>query len=643
MQQAKLDAARTYALTGGGAGLITRHGYVVTQWGDNKKKFDLKSTSKSIGVTALGLAIDDGKVKLGDLATRHHPNFGVPPEENRASGWLQKITLRQLANQSAGFEKPGGYRKLLFRPGSRWHYSDGGPNWLAECVTLAMQQDIESLMFERILTPIGVTKDDLHWRRNQYREKTIHEYQRCEFGSGVHANVDAMARIGLLYLRKGKWQDKQLLSEDFVRLVSRQDPALVGLREWDDQHGDASEHYGLLWWNNADGTLDDVPKDAFWSWGLYDSLIVVIPSLEIVVARTGKSWKRDPRENHYDVLKPFLKPIVASLLPTSGGDQSSAPYPWSTDLGKVRWDPPESIRRKAKGGDNWPMTWMDDDSMLTAYGDGWGFEPKVEKKLSMGFARITGNASDFHGENVRSMTGERLGQGSKGVKASGLVMVDGIAYLLARNADNSQLAWSLDRGATWRWSDWRFETSFGCPSFVNFGRNYADSRDDMVYVVSPDSESAYKPSDRMVMARVHRDRLRERDAYEFLVAVDSDGTARWSPDIDQRAAVFENQGRCYRGGITYNAGLKRYLWCQVLPESTHRDGPRFQGGFGIYDAPQPWGPWTTLFFSSAWDVGPGESSSIPTKWISDKGRTIHLVFSGDDAFSVRRGRITDSR
>jgi hypothetical protein len=149
MQQAKLDAARTYALTGGGAGLITRHGYVVTQWGDNKKKFDLKSTSKSIGVTALGLAIDDGKVKLGDLATRHHPNFGVPPEENSASGWLQKITLRQLANQSAGFEKPGGYRKLLFRPGSRWHYSDGGPNWLAECVTLAMQQDIESLMFEK--------------------------------------------------------------------------------------------------------------------------------------------------------------------------------------------------------------------------------------------------------------------------------------------------------------------------------------------------------------------------------------------------------------------------------------------------------------------------------------------------------------
>ena len=35
----------------------------------------------------------------------------------------------------------------------------------------------------------------------------------------------------------------------------------------------------------------DVPDDAYWSWGLYDSLIVVIPSLDIVVARARESWK----------------------------------------------------------------------------------------------------------------------------------------------------------------------------------------------------------------------------------------------------------------------------------------------------------------------------------------------------------------
>jgi len=44
------------ALTGEGSGLITRHGRVVLAWGDPKKRYDLKSSTKSIGVTALGLA-----------------------------------------------------------------------------------------------------------------------------------------------------------------------------------------------------------------------------------------------------------------------------------------------------------------------------------------------------------------------------------------------------------------------------------------------------------------------------------------------------------------------------------------------------------------------------------------------------------
>ena len=66
---------------------------------------------------------------------------------------------------------------------------------------------------------------------------------------------------------------------------------------------------------------------------------------------------------------------------------------------------------------------------------------------------------------------------------------------------------------------------------------------------------------------------------------------------------------------------------------------RVEGGFGVYDAPQPWGPWTTAFFAKRWDVGPGETSSFPTKWISRDGRTIHLVFSGDDHFSVRKATL----
>jgi hypothetical protein len=264
----------------------------------------------------------------------------------------------------------------------------------------------------------------------------------------------------------------------------------------------------------------------------------------------------------------------------------------------------------------------------------------VEKKLSMGFAKIVGDPDDFRGVNVRSPTGETIGQGADGKKASGMLMVDGVLYLWVRNAGNSQLAWSTDRGETWTWSDWKFTTSFGCPTFLNFGKNYQGARDDYVYVYSPDFDSAYQPAGRMVLARVVKNRIKDRDAYEFFASMNEQRSPEWTKDIQQRGAVFTHKGRCYRSGISYIAGLNRYLWCQIHPDSNHADGPRFQGGFGIYESPEPWGPWSTVFYTNAWDVGPGETSSFPTKWMSPDGRTVHLVFSGDDHFSVRRATLT---
>lgn len=214
-------------------------------------------------------------------------------------------------------------------------------------------------------------------------------------------------------------------------------------------------------------------------------------------------------------------------------------------------------------------------------------------------------------------------------------MVDGTLYLLARNAGNSQFAWSADRGETWTWSDWKFTTSFGCPTFLNFGRDYAGARDDYVYIFSHDNDSAYRSADRMVLARVDRRQMKQHEAYEFFAGLDSSGQPRWTHAIEERSAVFEHRGRCYRSSVSYNAPLRRYLWCQILPG----DDPRFAGGLGIYDAPEPWGPWTTACFAEAWDVAPGETAGIPTKWIATDGLAFQLVFSGEDCFSVRKGKI----
>ena len=340
------------------------------------------------------------------------------------------------------------------------------------------------------------------------------------------------------------------------------------------------------------------------------------------------------------ILSLFVSLTLAITDAPQAAKMDSLPYPPSSVITGITWAPEETIIRMAKGSDNWPLTWADDDHLYTAYGDGHGFVPQVAKKLSMGFARVSGGPDDFSGANIRSPSGEDLGDGARGKKASGMLMADGVLYMWVRNAGNSQLAWSTDHARTWTWADWRFTTSLGYPTFLNFGKNYAGARDDYVYVYSHDSDSAYDTADRMVLTRVPKSRIKDRGAYQFLQQLDHDGEPMWTEDIKRRGSVFSHVGHCYRSGITYDAPLKRYLWCQIHPQSKDKRGPRFQGGFGIYEAPEPWGPWTTVYFTKAWDVGPGETSSFPAKWISADGKTLHLVFSGDDHFSVRRATLT---
>jgi hypothetical protein len=337
----------------------------------------------------------------------------------------------------------------------------------------------------------------------------------------------------------------------------------------------------------------------------------------------------------YAVLWWTSLPLGPISQAASSGKTIALPAPRSPIIKDIVWAPVSTIIRKAQGSDNWPLTWANDDALYTAFGDGNGFEPFLPEKLSMGLAKITGDPPNLEGVNLRSATGEAKGDGRNGRKSSGMLMVDGVLYQLVRNARNSQLGWSSDHGVTWTWADWKFTVSFGCPGFLNFGKNYKGARDEYVYLYSHDADNAYDRADRMVMARVPGNRLREQISFEYFVRLDEKGVPVWSRDIAQRGAVFTNPGKCYRSSMSYDSGIKRYLWCQTGPGSD----TRFSGGFTIFDAPEPWGPWTVAFHTEAWDTGPGETMHLPPKWISADGRTIHLVFSGNDCFSVRRGTI----
>ena len=94
--------------------------------------------------------------------------------------------------------------------------------------------------------------------------------------------------------------------------------------------------------------------------------------------------------------------------------------------------------------------------------------------------------------------------------------------------------------------------------------------------------------------------------------------------------------------VIYNAGINRYILT-----TTH--GPWSDGmrRLGVFDAPEPWGPWTTVQYNENWGAYTGYSLGyyIPTKtpnWLSFDGKTMHLIFSGKgifDSFNLIRGQL----
>jgi hypothetical protein len=261
---------------------------------------------------------------------------------------------------------------------------------------------------------------------------------------------------------------------------------------------------------------------------------------------------------------------VFMILPTlSVTATASVPYPPSNVIKNIVWAPADTMTRKAAGGDNWPITWADDDAIYTTWGDGWGFKPKVSNKLSMGFARIVGEPGNFTGTNIRSPA-EQLGGGRSGRKGWGIISVDGVLYLLMGHADRkggqAQLAWSHDHARTWTFASWKFP-QFGLMGFVNFGKDYMGARDNYIYSYSHDGPLADTPADHFILMRVPKNRITERRYWEFFERIDEAGHAVWTSDIERRGAVFFHSDCCLRSAMTYNAPLRRYLWWQQIPKA----------------------------------------------------------------------------
>ncbi len=645
--QRGLAARRTKSL------LIMRDGNVVLEWyaddsGPQKPHYSASLAKSLVGGMALLAAMRDGRMDPDERAAKYIPAWRSDPLKS-------KITIRHLATHTSGVEdaeldhqpheklpgwKGAFWRRdpdpfsislqqapVLFEPGTQFAYSNPGMAALAYAVTASVKAtatpDIRSLLARRFMEPMGIAENEWSIGYNRaYEFDGLKLY--ANWGGGAFT-ARTTATLGKLMMQRGRWEGRQLAGAEMVHHML----TYAGTALPDRARTPAAPASTLCWWTNFDGVWPQVPRDAFAGAGAGHQLLLVVPSLKLIVVRNGGPLEQPLAPNRFWAAaeQHLFNPVMQAFI--NQPQPAPAPYPASNLIRGVQFAPATSIVRAAVDSDNWPVTWGDDDALYTSYGDGRGFEPRTERKLSLGWARITGGPEDFRAENVRTSSGEREGDGPKGAKTSGMLAMDGVLYAWARNTGNSQLLWSEDRGRTWQWG-FRFETSFGVPAFLNYGRNYAGARDGYVYVYSSDGPSAYETYDGVVLARAPKNRIRERDAYEFVSRLDAAGKPVWSRRIEERTPVFRFPRHCQRLDVVYNAPLRRYLLAL---------GYNHGGGWGIYDAPEPWGPWTTAFHTGYWGLGDTHGYRLPTKWISADGRTMWLIFSGRapwDAFCLRR-------
>jgi hypothetical protein len=327
---------------------------------------------------------------------------------------------------------------------------------------------------------------------------------------------------------------------------------------------------------------------------------------------------------------------------TSDAQPSAAdsPYPQSSLITGVSFDWSSHVQY-AHSSDNWPITWADDDNQYTTWGDGGGFGGDNRKeRVSLGIARIEGPAIAYRGYNVwGGVDAERTAQFTG--KSYGIISIDRTLYIWRSGAGSGSTAYdfqrlyqSKDHGRTWVGADWQFtsEDGFFVPTFLQFGRDYDGARDGYVYIYAPilktDQWEIHRPGE-IVLIRVPKDRLFDRKSYEFYAGAGLDDTPVWTDQVRDRKPVFVDAiNGVMRTSAVYNRGLGRYL---LVTEHSQRA----KGNIGIYEAPEPWGPWSTVLFQTGFGAPHVQANTFfwgfSNKWTSADGLRFTLLFTGRDA------------
>ena len=254
------------------------------------------SVAKSIVSILVGIANDEGKIKSLDQSV-----CDFLPEY--CEGENQQLTIRHLLMMSSGLDWNEGYSSLFSpttrayydtdlrkqmlnlkvtgKPGKDFDYMSSNTQLLAFIIMKATGKSLSEYASEKLWIPIGA-ESDAKWSLD-------HENGDEKAYCCIYSNARDFARIGKLFLQKGKWNGRQIVSESYVSQCITPAPVMDGNK--------LNRIYGYQWWLS-----EYAGKKVFYARGILGQYIFVIPDLNIVFVRLGhKRGEKDSDGQLLDV------------------------------------------------------------------------------------------------------------------------------------------------------------------------------------------------------------------------------------------------------------------------------------------------------------------------------------------------------
>jgi CubicO group peptidase (beta-lactamase class C family) len=211
-----------------------------------------------------------------------HMNSGL--EWNEGYGNLSDVTV--MLHKEADMAAYTAGKKAVAPPDKVWLYNSGATNMVSSLIRKAIGNDAEYYAFPRkeLFNPIGM-------RSAVFETDASGTFTGSSY---IYASMRDYVRYGLLYLNKGNWLGNQILPQGWTDYTVK--PATGSKGE-----------YGSFFWLNKSGDYPGVPSDLFMCKGHDGQFIFIIPSLHLVVVRTGFS-----KDKSFDSQK-FLTSIISAI------------------------------------------------------------------------------------------------------------------------------------------------------------------------------------------------------------------------------------------------------------------------------------------------------------------------------------------